>query len=517
MDTKSTEILFDKFEIIDCLKKDAQTGVYLANHIYLGKKIILKTLDTNKLSDNSILERFKREAKILASLSHPNIIKVLDFGTYNEFFYISFEHFDSNNLRDLINKNNLSVNDKINLLVQLLNALKAAHKNQIIHRDIKPENILVNSNLELKIADFGLALVINENSLTNNTSILGTPTYMAPEQINGEKTFQTDIFSTGLVAYELFTGINPILGDEITITINNIINFNDEKLNDAIEKLPLELQPVIKIMLQKRVEDRAKSVDEIFNYLNYQHVDNGIKIEKKNILKNRKPYIAAFFTLIILLLVFLFGKGYKSNQLKNQSTVSKPILENLTKKDFKKENSKKLSQDIKNNLDKSKLATTRINTNSKKKLDLTDAQLPGMLYVDCFPWAEVYIDNKKVDRTPLQNEIMLTPGLHEVKLVHPDYPPIVRNLEIVSQKTKTIKVNFQEVVGYLSCNIYPWGEIFIDGKSVGITPLRKPIALLSGKYDLTVKNSQYESISRQVTISAEDTINFNYNFAKSDN
>ena len=111
----------------------------------------------------------------------------------------------------------------------------------------------------------------------------------------------------------------------------------------------------------------------------------------------------------------------------------------------------------------------------------------------------------------------MKPGKHIIKLIHPDYPPIVRNLEIVSQKTKTIKVNFQEVVGYLSCNIYPWGEIFIDGKSVGITPLRKPIALLPGKYEVIVKNSQYESISRQVTISAEDTINFNYNFAKSDN
>ena len=515
MDTKSTEILFDKFEIIECLKKDAQTGVYLANHIYLGKKIILKILDTSKLSDNSILERFKREAKILASLSHPNIIKVLDFGTYNEFFYISFEHFDSINLRDLINKNNLSVDDKINLLVQLLNALKAAHENKIIHRDIKPENILVNSNLELKIADFGLALVINENSLTNNSSILGTPTYMAPEQINGEKTFQTDIFSAGLVAYELFTGVNPILGDEITITINNIINFDDLKLNNAIEKLPIEVRPAIKVMLRKKIGDRAKSVDEVFNYFNFQHVDN--KIKEKNILKNRKAYIAAFFTVIILLFVFLFGKAYKSNQPINQNTKSQSNLENLTKKDFKKENSKKSSLDIKNNLDKSNLITARINPNSKKNLDITDAQLPGMLYVDCFPWAEVYVDNKKIDRTPLQNEIMLTPGLHEIKLVHPDYPPIVRNLEIVSQKTKTIKVNFQEVVGYLSCNIYPWGEIFIDGKSVGITPLRKPIALLPGKYEVIVKNSQYESISRQVTISAEDTINFNYNFAKSDN
>ena len=334
MDIKSTEILFDKFEIIDCLKKDIQTGVYLANHVYLGKKIILKTLDTSKLSDNSILERFKREAKLLAKLNHPNIIKVLDFGTYHEFFYISFEHFESNNLRELIDKNNLSFEKKINLFVQLLNALKTAHKNQIIHRDIKPENILVNSNLELKIADFGLALVSNEKSLTNKTSILGTPTYMAPEQINGEKSFQTDIFSAGLVAYELFSGINPILGDEIATTINNIINFNEDKLISAIEKLPVEVRPAIKSMLQKNIEERAKNVDEVLNYLNIQNDVN--KGSNKNKRRVRNAIISVLSLIVILVLFLIFQEKKVSDKMIDQKINKQPSLEITTPKENKK-------------------------------------------------------------------------------------------------------------------------------------------------------------------------------------
>ncbi len=514
MDTKSTDILFDKFEIINCLKKDDQTGVYLANHVYLGKKIILKTLDTSRLSDNSILDRFKREAKILAKLNHPNVIKVLDFGTYKDFFYISFEHFESISLREVINKNNLSNDEKINLLAQLFKGLKAAHKDFIIHRDIKPENILVNSDLELKIADFGLALVKNENALTKNTAILGTPTYMAPEQINGEKSFQTDIFSAGLVAYELFLGVNPVLGDDIALTINNIINFNTEDHKSEFEKLPKEIRPAILLMLQNNIKDRAKSIDEVLGYFNqYDEPDNTGKNKLKR--KKLKIWYAAAFTVILVLLLFLLVNKSKSpvksiNQ--NLSNTPKQLI-TAGKKD-KRETARFKSEVQKDKGNKKLLQASEEKTKRKINSDTMGVQLPGKLFIDCYPWADVYIDNKKFDRTPLQSEIMLKPGKHVIKLIHPDYPPIIKNLDIFSQKTETIKINFNETVGYLECNIYPWGKIYVDSSYIGITPLRKPIALLPGKHDIVVRNSRYESISRQVTIVAKKTFDFNYNFVK---
>ena len=514
MNTKSTDILFDKFEIINCLKKDDRTGVYLANHIYLGKKIILKTLDTSRLSDNSILERFKREAKILAKLNHPNVIKVLDFGTFKEFFYISFEHFESVSLREVINKNNLSNDEKINLLVQLLNGLKAAHKNLIIHRDIKPENILVNTGLELKIADFGLALAINENSLTNNSAILGTPTYMAPEQINGQKTFQTDIFSAGLVAYELFLGVNPVLGDEITVTFNNIINFDTENHKVEFEKLPEEVRSAIRIMLKNKIEDRAKSIDEVLGYLNQFDVPDNAGKNKNKRKKFNIWYAAAFSVILILILFFLVTKSNSPVKPISQNLQNTPKQLIATNKENKKETPRLKSEIQKGNGKKMLLQPSEENTKEKNNSDTTGVQLPGKLFIDCYPWADVYIDNKKFDRTPLQGDIMLKPGNHVVKLVHPDYPPIIKNLDIVSQKTETIKINFNETVGYLECNIYPWGKIFVDSNYIGITPLRKPIALLPGKHDIVVRNSQYEPISRQVTIIAKKTFNFNYNFVK---
>ena len=143
MPENSKNILFDKFEIIECFKKDDYTGVYLAQHIYLNKEIILKCLNTKTVPDNTTVERFKREAKILAKLDHPNIIKVLDFGMYDEYFYISFEYFKGGSLREVIHANKLTIEEKRRVVIQILEGLDEAHLNGIIHRDIKPENLVL--------------------------------------------------------------------------------------------------------------------------------------------------------------------------------------------------------------------------------------------------------------------------------------------------------------------------------------------------------------------------------------
>ena len=156
--TQDSNILFEKFDILECLKKETGLAVYSANHIYLGKRILLKTLDRETIADPAMLDRFQREAKTLARLDHPNIIKVLDFGTYESFFYISFEYFDSQNLREVFKSNRLSENQKLAVCTQLFRGLEYAHKYKIIHRDIKPENILIGDDLIPKISDFGMTL-----------------------------------------------------------------------------------------------------------------------------------------------------------------------------------------------------------------------------------------------------------------------------------------------------------------------------------------------------------------------
>ncbi len=505
----SSEILFDKFEVIDCLKKDTHSSVYLATHIYLGKKIILKTLNTDNLPDKTILERFKREAKILAQLDHPNLIKVLDFGTYKNHFYISFEHFESRNLREVIKQNNLSNDIKKNILIQLLKALNIAHQNQVIHRDIKPENILLNDNYHLKIADFGLALVSTDNSITQDSSIVGTPSYMSPEQLRGEKTLQTDLFSSGIVAYELYTGKNPFGKDTISDTINKIVNYDETNNFFDFELLPEDVRPALKSMLRKNLKERAKTSLEVLKSLGVEdEVYEPVKNDRnKKYLKYSYAAIAVLFVIIISAYLYNSQTKRNDNSSVNNSTQSgetnlipqnSPGVNNNTPgmqaDEFKK------NEEVKNE--------------KSQKTSIVNKAAIGRLFVECQPWADVYVDGQKIDTTPLKNYIELKTGKHVLKLIHNNYPPYEKKINITTDKIETVAVDFNKLVGFIYVDCIPWGEVFINGKSKGTTPLRE--ALFKGAYRLTVYNAKYDSVNTDVVISASDTTKYFLNFETMD-
>lgn len=495
------EILFEKFEVVECIKKDLFSAVYVAKHIFLGKKIILKTLNTDELPDKTILGRFKREAKILAHLDHPNLIKVLDFGTYKNHFYLSFEYFESRNLRAIIKFNNLSVNDKTHLLIQLLKALDVAHGNGIIHRDIKPENILVNSNLELKIADFGLAIIKNETALTQKASIVGTPSYMSPEQIRGEElTPQTDLFSAGIIAYELFTNKNPFVGKDITQTINNILGFDESSLDKNMDEVPHSIKTVIKTMLKKNYRFRAKSAGEILNKLG---VEEEIQYTISNEIRKRRKRKLAYVlvpTLIICLAaalyLFSFNKSGHNGLLNNANNSDPTVVNNQNKKSGTSNSSSKLPP----------------KTEEKTQ---TASKQPGKFFVECLPWADVYVDGKKIDQTPLKSAINLSPGYHSIKLIHPNYPPYKKRVKIHSEKTDSMSVNFNNIVGFLDFNVNPWGYVYVDNDLKGSTPLKEPVALLPGKYKLTISNPTFGKIDTVVDVVSKSKMSIYHNFLSS--
>ncbi|NMB83652.1 MAG: serine/threonine protein kinase, partial [Ignavibacteria bacterium] len=301
----TTEILFEKFEILEVLKKDEHAAVFLANHIYLSKKIILKVLNTQKISDQALVERFKREAKLLAKLDHPNIIKVLDFGTSKEYFYISFEYIEGVSLRNVLKTRTLEQEQKVKLMIQLLKALDFAHSHQIVHRDIKPENIFIDKNLNLKLGDFGLALSAEDNFVTNPYSIVGTPSYMSPEQVRGAKlNNQSDLFSAGVVLFELFTGKNPFLKDNVSLTLNEIIGYDEEKLKEEIEKLPEPLNNILSGLLQKNLSKRYSAAKKILDELNIENEYPTITMEQYEKESGRSKR-RLLFTVIVSVLAIL--------------------------------------------------------------------------------------------------------------------------------------------------------------------------------------------------------------------
>jgi serine/threonine protein kinase len=519
MSDESRNILFEKFEIISCLKKDAFSAVYLADHIYLGKKIILKTLSKENLTDPSVLLRFQREAKILARLDHPNIIKVLDFGTYENNFYLSFEYFAGRNLRQVLAKRRLSHQEKTAVFIQILKGLDYAHNSRIIHRDIKPENILIGPELQVKIADFGLAQGADETTLTNKSSIVGTPCYMSPEQIKGEVlTSQSDLFSLGIVAYELFSGTNPFIGKDVSTTFTNILKDDDERLFDGLVEVPENIRESIKGLLQHSKSKRPQSAGAVLRNFGvaYQEPARGSSGElKKARLRPALGYAVLFSVLAfaVISMVMALMRAERSGEKAILQEEIQPVSLAAGDSLIATKPNGEVPINTAHAVTAAKGPQPRIDSLMRT---LTDASIlsdvPGKLFIRCSPWADVYLDARKVATTPLEDSIRLFAGEYELKLRHPEYPAFIRKLVIQPMETLVIQVRLDTLFGYLDCKIYPWGEIYLDDRYYGQTPLPKPICLNPGEHRLSIKNPAFDKIEEFIRIARKDTLRYKLNF-----
>jgi tRNA A-37 threonylcarbamoyl transferase component Bud32/tetratricopeptide (TPR) repeat protein len=208
--------LFPQLEIIELLGHGGMGAVYKARQPRLNRFVALKILSPEKQSDPQFAERFEREARALASLAHPNIVTIYDFGEVQGHFYLLMEFVDGLTLRKLLQARKLSPAEAIGVVPEICAALQYAHEQGVIHRDIKPENILLDKKGRVKIADFGIAKIMDlgpqDLSLTGAKDVVGTPHYMAPEQIEKPQAVdgRADIYSLGVVFYEMLTGELPL-------------------------------------------------------------------------------------------------------------------------------------------------------------------------------------------------------------------------------------------------------------------------------------------------------------------
>ncbi len=205
---------FPQIEILACLGRGGMGVVYKARQKSLNRFVALKLLAPERADDPQFAARFEKEAHALAALNHPNIVAVHDFGQAGGFFYLLMEFVDGVNLRQLLQTKHLTPKEALSIVPPVCEALQCAHDHGIVHRDIKPENLLIDKAGTVKIADFGIAKIVTDptdqsDSTVQATQVQGTPDYAAPEQANGTTDHRADIYSLGVVLYEMLTGERP--------------------------------------------------------------------------------------------------------------------------------------------------------------------------------------------------------------------------------------------------------------------------------------------------------------------
>ena len=259
----------DRYEIVKTIGEGGMANVYLANDIILNRKVAVKVLRGDLATDEKFIRRFQREAMSVSNLSHPNIVEVYDVGEEDGNYYIVMEYIEGKTLKKLIQKRGaLTLPEVRDIMLQLTDGLAHAHDAFIIHRDIKPQNIMILDNGLVKITDFGIAVAMNATQLTQTNSVMGSVHYLPPEQANGKSaTIKGDIYSLGILMFELLTGSVPFKGDN---AVEIAIKHMKDKIPSVRKINPVIPQSVENIVLKataKNPKNRYNDVREMYKDL----------------------------------------------------------------------------------------------------------------------------------------------------------------------------------------------------------------------------------------------------------
>ena len=257
----------ERYEIVNSIGEGGMANVYLATDKILERHVAIKVLRGDLSADEKFIRRFEREAQSVSNLSHKNIVEVYDVGVEDGNHYIVMEYINGVTLKQLLQKrDSLTLPEVIDIMIQLTDGMAHAHESYIIHRDIKPQNIMIENSGLIKITDFGIAMALNSTQLTQTNSVMGSVHYLPPEQASGKgATIKSDIYSIGILMYELLTGTVPFKGDNaVEIALKHMKDKipSITKLNPAI---PQSVENILIKATAKNPRNRYNSVREMYN------------------------------------------------------------------------------------------------------------------------------------------------------------------------------------------------------------------------------------------------------------
>lgn len=274
----------DRYEIIRSIGEGGMANVYLGYDTILDRNVAIKVLRGDLSNDEKFVRRFQREALSASSLSHPNIVEMYDVGEDDGLYYIVMEYVEGKTLKQLLKKRgSLTISEAIDIMLQITDGIAHAHDSYIIHRDLKPQNIMIQDDGQIKITDFGIAMALNSTQLTQTNSVMGSVHYLPPEQASGKgSTIKSDIYSIGIIFYELLTGSLPFRGDN---AVEIALKHMKEPLPSLMKEDSSTPQSIQNIILRST----AKNPKNRYNNANEMHRDLLTALDDERM--DEEPYV----------------------------------------------------------------------------------------------------------------------------------------------------------------------------------------------------------------------------------
>ena len=265
------ELIDNRYKIIKTIGEGGMANVYLAWDTILEREVAVKVLRGDLSDDEKFIRRFEREANSASSLRHPNIVEMYDVGEDNGRYFIVMEYINGKTLKSLIKKRGaLNLTEAIDIMLQITSGIACAHESYIIHRDIKPQNVLILEDGRVKITDFGIALALNNNELTQTNSVMGSVHYLPPEQASGNSaTVKGDIYSIGILMFELLTGKVPFKGDNAVEIALKHMRDQIPSVRSINPDIPQSVENIVLKAVAKNPKNRYDSVAEMYEDLRF--------------------------------------------------------------------------------------------------------------------------------------------------------------------------------------------------------------------------------------------------------
>lgn len=487
------------YDIIEPISSSGATAVYLGRHKKLKRKTLLKVYSGG---DPALIDRFEREARIVADLDSELIVSIYDFGKEGNYFYISMEYVDGHNLEVYLKEHELSEEQIIDFALQISDCTAVLHKKGYIHRDLKPENILVDKQQKIKLTDFGLSFHDAANRVTSDGDLLGTPFYMSPEQINNKTlTFSSDVFSLGIIFYQMAAGIHPFEAAKVGEIFSRILSANPAPVKSVRPSLPKWFSRLIEHLLEKEAGRRVQDAAEISRIIRSHIGEEIVEISNQPPLvpadnKTRPARIVIPALIVIVFVGLFFLKDWISNTFYNSADSLSNHSSGVISADS-------ASNGVITSKFRDSLNYFTANRDSIIHMVEHDSVIsnqtespqkhPTTMLIKTYPWCDIYLNYQHIDTGPMIKPLNIKPGNYILGLQNPEYPSYLDSIKIIANKSNELEYNLDSIFSRLELQVQPWGDIFIDGKYIGQTPLQKPLYVTRGKHILKIKNEFYKT------------------------